>query len=61
MQENIVAYIPCIAFHYKATEIIANNIDFEIAEFQYKYLLKHEKWLGDEKVKKIIGYECFHN
>lgn len=58
-KEILKLNIPCIAFHYKATEIIANNIDFGIAKFQYKYLLKHEKWLGDEEAQYLMEYNYF--
>jgi len=46
--------IPSIAYHYKATEITADELDIELAHFQYKYLLQHEVWLNDAQARDIM-------
>jgi hypothetical protein len=47
--------IPCIAFHYKATELMQEAIDQELAIFQYNYLIKHEQWLSDKQAAELMN------
>ncbi|MGE4167962.1 MAG: DUF2608 domain-containing protein [Candidatus Babeliales bacterium] len=56
-KEMAHAHIPCILFHYRATEIINEPIDFDPAAFQYHYLFMHEKWLSDVDAKLLMDDE----
>lgn len=46
--------IPCIAFHYTATELMQETIDHEVAVFQFQYLIKHGKWLSDIQATELV-------
>lgn len=47
--------IPSICYHYRAAEACDNNIDIEVAKFQYQYLITNEKWLSDAEAKAIMA------
>lgn len=47
--------IPCTVFHYVATEHMQEDIDVELAIFQYKYLITHEKWLSDVQAREFMS------
>ena len=51
--------IPCIAYHYRAFELLDNSVDIEIARLQYQYLMTHEIWLSDVDAKKRLGMVSF--
>lgn len=46
--------IDCIALHYKATEQMQEEVNREIAIFQYKYLIQNRIWLSDQQAAGLM-------
>lgn len=46
--------IECLAFHYQAPAVYNCQVDPELADFQFRYLLQHNQWLSDTEARKTL-------
>jgi hypothetical protein len=56
-QEMKKRNIPFYGFQYKGADFVPGELDKEIASFQYKYLLEHEKWLSDDEAREMLQHK----
>jgi hypothetical protein len=46
--------IPFYGFQYTGAEFVPDELDKELASFQYTYLIVHEKWLSEDEARSLM-------
>jgi len=49
--------IPFVGFHFTGAHLSKDQINPDLIEFQFEYLLKHFRWLSDENALKLMNLD----